>query len=97
MPTQVPPSVQALFWSAPHVPHTVENDAPEIIHKVLAYGDLEDIRWLKRTYDPDTLRRIFVDQPLAVYTPSALHFAATVVLHVEESVLDRNRYVKSVY
>ena len=97
MPTQIPPSVQSLFWSAPHVPHTVENDASEIIHKVLAYGGIEDIRWLKKTYSQDTLQRVFRDQPQAVYTPSAFHFAADVVLHLEESSLDRNRYVKSVY
>ena len=96
MPTAVPASVQTLFWSDPDVPHTVENDAPEIVHRIFAYGDLDDIRWLKRTYDIETLRRLFIENPRTVYTASAFHFATEIVLHIEASSLDRSRYIKCV-
>ena len=86
-----------MFWSAPNVPHTIEEDAPEIIHKLLAYGTIEDIRWLKKTYGIHTLRRVLRDHPLALYTPSGFHFAAYIVLHLEGGSLDSNCFVKSVY
>jgi len=97
MQSTLPSSIQSLFWSDPHSPHSIEKNAPEIVHKVLALGSLEDIIWLKKAYPPTTLQHIFTDTPLPLYTPSAFHFASHIVLHLGDKIPDPKPYVKSVY
>lgn len=97
MNSEIPPSIQALFWSTPNLKPDLEKDAPEIIHKVLAFGDLSDLFWLKKTYSLTTIQRIFQEKPMAIYTPSAFNFASSIVLHIEKNSLEKSQYVKTVY
>jgi hypothetical protein len=97
MNTEIPPSIQTLFWSTPNLKHDLKKDAPEIIHKVLAFGNLTDLFWLKNTYDLSTIQRIFQEKPMAVYTPSSFNFASSVVLHIDKNTLKKIQYVRSVY
>lgn len=97
MSTKIPATVRALFWSSPNKLPDLKKDAPEIVHKVFAFGDIDDIRWLKKTYKQQTLRQLFQKKPLAVYTPAAFHFASSVILHFNQSALNKSHYVKAVY
>lgn len=97
MQKEIPESVKSLFWSSPSVDLDIVQDAPQIVHKVLALGDLNDVRWLKKTYDQPTLRRLFQEKPVPIYTPSAFHFATDIVLGMHTNSVNKKLYVKSVY
>lgn len=65
-------------------PRTLDLDCDRvrIIHHVLAYGSLEDWRWLRRTYPLATIRRVFREHPLKVHTAPSFYFASQFLLRV---------------
>lgn len=65
-------------------PRTLDltRDRVRIIHHVLAYGSIEDWRWLRKTYSLPTIRRVFREHPMQVHTAPSLHFASTFLLGV---------------
>ena len=53
----------------------LEEDKPYIVHQILAYGTLDEIKWLMKTYGKDVVKKVFLNQPIKVYTPPALKFS----------------------
>lgn len=53
----------------------LEKDRAYIVNQVLSYGTLDEIKWLMRIYGKKTVREVFLNQPIKVYTPSAFRFS----------------------
>lgn len=51
---------QALFWDANPRKIDVKKNAPYIIERVLEYGRDDEVRWLWKTYDKSSLRKMLV-------------------------------------
>lgn len=66
----------------------LEKDRPYIVNQVLSYGTLDEIRWLMKTYGKDTVKQVFLEQPIKVYTPSAFRFSQ-LLLGVSGVMADR--------
>lgn len=66
----------------------LEKDRAYIVNQVLSFGTLDEIRWLMRTYGKKTVREVFLNQPIKVYTPSAFKFSQ-ILLDVPEVGADR--------
>jgi hypothetical protein len=66
----------------------LEEDKPYIVHQILAYGTLKEIRWLIKTYGEEVVKKVFLNQPIKVYTPSAFRFSQ-LLLDVPEVGADR--------
>lgn len=62
----------------------LEKDKTYIIHQVLSYGTLDEIRWLMGVYGKKTVREIFLSQPMKVYSPPAFKLSQ-VLLGVPEA------------
>ena len=90
----IPKSLQPILWSQNVKTLDVDRDKVLIIHHVLAYGSLKDLKWLFLTYSKPRLRRVFLDHPMRVYSPSGLSFAVGPVLHIDARV-NPKRYVKA--
>ncbi len=71
----LPASLQGTLWSAPIGTLDTRTNRVYIIHQILAFGTMDDTRWLFRTYDQKTLREVFLNDPLKIYTRPAFHFS----------------------
>ena len=65
---KIPASLQAILWSK-----DIENidscdDNIYIIHQTLAYGDMDEIKWLFTVYLKDEIKNIFISHPSKIYT-----------------------------
>ncbi len=88
-----PPSkYQATFWSAKVSDLDLVKDKAYIINQALAYGDLDILRWLFRTYDKQTIRDVFLKQPIKTYRPVTFNFVKNILLDIEQN-LPKEHYV----
>lgn len=76
------------MWSVNIAKLDLEKDRPYIVNQVLSYGTLNEIRWLMKTYGKDTVKQVFLKQPIKVYTPSAFRFSQ-LLLGVSGIMADR--------
>jgi len=64
------------------------------IHQILAYGSLTSLREVLNKQGVEKIRKIFLEEPQKVYTPSALNFISKYILKIVDH-LDENKYLKS--
>ena len=95
--SKIPQKLQALLWSSNVDGLNIEKDATLIINKVLAYGDLEDIKWLIDNYGKDKVKEAFLERPINIYTKYTYNFLRKFLLNQEETPMDDSKYVKSLY
>lgn len=93
----IPKHLQSILWSKSVDKLSLEDDRNYIVHQVLMYGDLGDIRWLFDTYSREKVREIFVKQPKKVYTAPAFNFVKNFVLGLGSVELNKEKYVKKIY
>lgn len=91
---QASPQQQHLFWSKNVEQLDVVRDRPYIIHQALAFGTLDDLKWLHGVYPPAIIRQTFVEDPIKIYTRSAYHFAKR-MLNVSDQEAPVARYDKT--
>lgn len=94
---KIPRSLQGVLWSKGVRDLNLDADKTYIIHQVLRYGSIEDIRWLLRTYDSETIRKTFLNHPAQVYSKSSLHFVKNAVLDLEQQRINERAYLQSLY
>lgn len=88
----VPKRLQGVLWSMPVERLDVERDANYIIHQVLSYGVLEDLRWLYSTYGADRVKSEFVNRPQKIYPPQAYNFVKRMLFNLPERVAPPEKY-----
>lgn len=91
----LPKSLQGTLWSVPLGQLDIGENRVYIIHQLLAFGTLTDLRWLFSTYDKETIREVFLKHPTKIYTRSAFHFSR-LLLDVSEFEVPVYRYDRSV-
>jgi hypothetical protein len=93
----IPKHLQSILWSKGLDKLSLEDDKNYIVHQVLMYGDLKDIKWLFETYSRAKVREIFVQQPKRVYTAPTFNFVKNFVLGLKGKKLEEDKYVKSTF
>ena len=68
--------------------------SPDAIHQILAFGTLEEIRFLKKTIGGARLKELFLRYPKKVYTLGSLNFIKKFILNISNSI-DEQKYLKS--
>lgn len=84
----IPKSLQGVLWSADVKKLDLKKDAPYIINQILSYGTIEEMRWLFKTYKKPTVRKVFLDQPMKVYSSSAFQLSK-LLLDISQVRADR--------
>lgn len=87
---------QAVLWSKKIDKINTETDAGYIIHNILAYGTMEDLKWLFKKYSRQKIVKNFIENPIKVYTRPAFGFAAKTLLKIRKP-LSLKAYVKTVF
>jgi len=89
---KIPSSLQSIFWSVRLEDLDLEKDKVYIINQTLSYGGLEELRWLFKTYPQETIKKIFINQPIKTYRAPTFNFVKKILLGIEEP-LPEERYV----
>lgn len=72
---------------------TSDEKSPEVIHNILAFGTLEDIKDLKKTVGDPKIRDLFRRYPKKVYTSPVLNLVKNFILCIP-SPIDEQKYLK---
>ena len=75
----------------------LEKDKPYIVNQILAYGTLDEIRWLIRTYGKKTVREVFLNQPMKVYTKPCFILMKNALLDLRQVNIPEGKYVQAFY
>jgi hypothetical protein len=97
MSKEIPAHLQGILWSADVGKLDMERDRNYIVHQVLMYGDLPDIKWLLKIYSPGTVRSVFINSPKKVYTKPIFRLVKNFFLALKETDLDERKYVRAVF
>ena len=92
---KIPASLQAILWSKDIDNIDPSNDKIYIIHQVLAYGDMDEIKWLFTVYLKEEIKNIFISHPSKIYTRPIYFFVKDFILNIEEDI-DEIDYVKNI-
>jgi len=92
---KIPPKFQPLLWSKNVEKLDREQDKIYIIHQILSYGDLKDLKWLFRIYDRKEIEEVFIRFPKKIYQSAVFYFIKNFVLGIKNKILREDNYVKS--
>lgn len=90
--TKVPAKLQGILWSKDVKNIDLNRDAAYIINQVLAFGSLQDIAWLFKTYGRQKVKEVFLMQPIKVYSAPGLNFVKEILLDVSDKEVSDYRY-----
>lgn len=88
-----PKNLQAILWSTDINQLDIEKNKGYIIHQILLYGDLAELRWLFQTYSKRTIIDVFLSHPAKLYPKEIFRFVKDHILGLGEISLDESRYV----
>ena len=94
---KIPKDLQGLFWSRKLDSLDLLKDKSYIVNQILAYGSLEQIKWLFRTYSEKEIKETFFSQPRKVYTPQSFNFVKNYILDLESRKVPAGPYVKIIF
>ncbi len=92
-----PKSLQPILWSTDVERLDIQKDKWYIIHQVLIYGTLGEIKWLFHTYGVKEVANIFVHEPARLYSKKVFRFIKDYVLPLRNRKLYEEDYVTSIY
>lgn len=95
--SQIPQSLQGVLWSADLSKLDLDRDKAYIINQVLAYGTLEEIRWLIKAYGKVAVKQVFLNQPRKVYTKPGFIFVKNAVFGLSQVDISEEKYVQAFY
>lgn len=92
--SKIPDSLQGVLWSKSVKELDLKKDKVYIIHQVLSYGSLKQIKWLFKVYPSEEIRRVFLKYPKKIYTPPVFYFVKDFILVISKKLL-KEKYVKT--
>ena len=93
----IPEKLQPILWSCDINQLDLERDKGYIIHQVLIYGAMDDLRWLMRVYNKEELIHVFLHAPYKNYPNYIYFFVKNYLLGLKDVSLDENQYVTSIH
>jgi hypothetical protein len=90
----IPERLKPILWSKNINNLDTETDKIYIIHQVLSYGSIGDIKLLLKIYSKKEIKGIFINFPKKNYTKPIFLFIKDFLLKINKK-LDESNYVKS--
>jgi len=89
--------LQGILWSKNVDKLDLRKDKNYIIHNILMYGNLSDIKRLFELYSPDVVRSVFVSSPKKIYTKPIFGLIKNFVLDIRDIRLNEEKYIKTLH
>jgi len=93
---KVPKKLQPVLWSSDVSKLDHERDKYYVIHQILVYGRMEDLKWLFCNYQKSEIVNVFL-QPYKSYPERTFYFVKNFLLDLKKEKLDKNNYVTSIF
>ena len=94
---KIPKKLQPILWSV-NVNHLdLNKDKEYIIHQVLIYGTLSEIKWLFDTYSKKDITKVFINSPSKNYPRVVFLFVKNFILKLRNKILNEEKYVTSIH
>jgi hypothetical protein len=90
----IPEKLQPILWSKNINNLDPEIDKIYIIHQVLAYGSMDDIKIIQKIYSEKEIKNIFKNFPKKIYTKPVFLFIKNFLLNIDDELNEKD-YVKS--
>lgn len=91
----IPANMQGILWSTDIHKLDTERDKTYIVHQTLAYGTLDDYRWLFDLYGKHEVTRIFSENAYRDYSKQRFNFVTQYLLDIPVRSLQRTQYVRA--
>ena len=88
---------QGILWSKKVDSLDMARDKVYIIHQVLSYGNLQEIRQLFKICSRKEIVDVFKNSPKRIYRPSVFRFVKVFILGLGGGSLDDKKYVKQIF
>ncbi|MDO8638302.1 MAG: hypothetical protein Q7R43_01910 [Candidatus Daviesbacteria bacterium] len=72
----------------------IDINSPDAVHQILMYGNLQEIKSLKKTLGEKKVKELFLSHPKKVYTAPALNFIKNFILNIP-TLINEQKYLKS--
>lgn len=95
--TKIPKRLQSVLWSVNIDGLDIKKNKSYIIHQILIYGTLIDLKWLLSVYPKKEVINIFLKQPYKSYPGYVYEFVKNYVLDLKQKNIDENAYVTSIF
>lgn len=95
MRKELPSNFKPLLWSKSFKKIDPEQDRVYIIHQILSYGGLKEVRQLFGIYTPKKIKETFINYPKKVYSPAVFYFIKLFILGLKDKPLKEEDYVKT--
>lgn len=93
----IPSKFQPILWSKSVKKLDLDKDKIYIIHQILSYGSLDQIKWLFKVYKREEIREVFLKSPKNLYTPAVFYFIKNFILDLKKKKLKKEKYVKTLF
>jgi len=90
-------SFKGILWSRKFDSLDLEGDKTYIVHQVLSYGNMNQVKELFDLYSKEEVGRVFSTFPKKNYTPPAFNFVKNCLLNLEKVKVKSENYVKSIF
>ena len=69
-------------------------NSPDTIHQILMFGQLKDIKSLKKRVGENEIKKLFLSHPKKIYTSASLNFIKKFILGINTPI-DEQKYLKN--
>jgi hypothetical protein len=84
--------LQPVLWSVKVEDLDLKKDKIYIIHQILAFGNLKQLKWLFKTYSFEEIKDVFKKYPFKIYRPQSFNFVKEVLLKIKTKTNEK-KYV----
>ena len=92
--TLISEKLQPILWSKNINNLDLEIDKIYIVHQVLAYGSMEDIKIIQKIYSEKEIKNIFINFPKKIYTKPVFLFIKNFLLNINDELNEKD-YIKN--
>ncbi len=92
-----PKSLQGVLWSSSINQLDLDKHRAYIIHQVLTFGTMNQLRWLFKAYSKYEITDVFVHQPIKMYPRHIYWFTKNHLLPLRHAQLDEQNYVTALF
>ncbi len=90
-----PKNLQPFLWSTRVDMLDLARDKSYIVHQLLLYGTLKELKWLFHAYTKKEIIDVFLRHPIKMYPKDMYIFIKDYILKLGGVRLDENKYVTS--